>query len=319
MRVYYHPSVGEYARYDSFEMDYAALAGVPSGIATGIAGMALKRADREVALASIVGGGLMAGVFGKFYPKRILSWFNPPPFDEPIRYPRQIPKAVVTSFIGESGQVLNLLMHHGAGDVVIDYSPYRNNGKIYGASWVDGSWGWALGFDGVNGNVVVVPHSPSLSPLSSLTLGVWVCPDRSQPQTAGMLINKYYNYHLEILNDGHFRIFFYNGKEWQATTSPITIPDRTWSCIVAMFKPSGDDTLVELYLNGGLVISSVRTGRPVEYKGNLTIGSHDPSRPIDKRELYKGLIALPCIYNIYKGADFAKRYYEATKPLFYPQ
>jgi len=104
-------------------------------------------------------------------PKR--SWFNPPPFDAPIRYPRQIPRVVVPSFIGDSGQVLNLLMHHGAGSVVRDYSGFGNRGTIYGSSWVDGEWGWALSSDGVDDWIRVL-HSNSLYNTSNLTIEMFL-------------------------------------------------------------------------------------------------------------------------------------------------
>jgi len=211
MRVYYHPSVGEYARYDSFEIDHAALAGVPSGIAIGIAGMALKRASNEVALASIIGSGLMAGVFGKFYPKRILSWFNPPPFDAPLLYPRQIPKAVVPSFIGDKGQVLNLLMCEGTGNVVKDYSGNNNHGSIVGdVGWIDGEFGWALNFKGVSGQYVTVPNAPSHNITSELTIEYWLYP-LSLPAPA----NEHYNI---------------SHKEWDVWRSHIQMGKSTLYC-----------------------------------------------------------------------------------------
>jgi len=41
------------------------------------------------------------------------SWYNPAPADAPLRYPGRIPERTVPSYIGRSGQVLNLLMHEG--------------------------------------------------------------------------------------------------------------------------------------------------------------------------------------------------------------
>jgi hypothetical protein len=170
MRVYYHPSVGEYAKYDSFEIDHAALAGVPSGIAaSAIAGWGFKMTSQEALLAGLAGGGLMAGVFGAFYPKKILSWLNPPPFDPPRRYPSKIPKAVVPSFLDDPRLALAILAYEGEGDA-IDHSPNRNNAKLYGVYWMEAPCGWSLYFDGRS--YAEIPYSPSLNP-GELTIIVW--------------------------------------------------------------------------------------------------------------------------------------------------
>lgn len=107
--------------------------------------------------------------------KRWLIWFNPSPPNLPIRFPRQIPKVVVPSYIGNVGQVLNLLMHHGSGTRVRDYGGLGNHGNIYGGvTWRDGSYGWALAFDGVFGSYVMVPHAPSITfTTENFTLEFW--------------------------------------------------------------------------------------------------------------------------------------------------
>lgn len=100
-----------------------------------------------------------------------MSWFNPKPRDLSVRLPRQLPKKVVPSYIGEDGQVLNLLMHHGSGGVVKDYSGFRNYGTIIGATWRDGSFGWALDFGGVG--YVRVPTVASLQTFTKRTVLTW--------------------------------------------------------------------------------------------------------------------------------------------------
>jgi hypothetical protein len=162
MRVYYHPSVGDYASYPSFEPDYGLAGAGVGGVLTGVGAYALRKADGGSLLWVLLGAGVGAGVGGGLVPKRILSWFNPPPFDAPLKYPRQIPKGVADSFIGEPRQVLNLLCYDGAGDVAKDFSPYGNHGRFYNAAWVDGAFGWALDFNGVD-SYVEVPDSPSLN------------------------------------------------------------------------------------------------------------------------------------------------------------
>ena len=53
------------------------------------------------------------------------------------------------------------LFNEGSGAVANDSSPYGNDGTIHGATWVDGIFGKALEFDGVD-NWVEVPHSDTV-------------------------------------------------------------------------------------------------------------------------------------------------------------
>ncbi|MCD6317450.1 hypothetical protein J7M02_00080, partial [Candidatus Aerophobetes bacterium] len=56
-----------------------------------------------------------------------------------------------------------------AGWVTPDYSDYGNNGTIYGAVWVNGKFGRALEFDGVD-DYVEVPVTSSLEPKNAITI-----------------------------------------------------------------------------------------------------------------------------------------------------
>ncbi len=53
------------------------------------------------------------------------------------------------------------LFNEGSGAVATDSSNYGNEGTIHGATWVDGKFGKALEFDGVD-NWVEVPHSDTV-------------------------------------------------------------------------------------------------------------------------------------------------------------
>ena len=53
------------------------------------------------------------------------------------------------------------LFNEGEGAVATDSSNYGNDGEIHGAKWVDGQFGKALEFDGVD-NWVEVPHSDTV-------------------------------------------------------------------------------------------------------------------------------------------------------------
>jgi len=147
VRIYFHPSVGEYYRCDSFEFDYALMSGVPTGILTYGGGYTITRRVELSGVAGLVVGGIIGGLVGTLYPKRILSWYEPPPFDPPIRYPSIIPDVVIPSFIGDRGQLLNLLFYEGYGDRVVDHSGNGFHGEIYFAEWSDEDLaGWSVRF-----------------------------------------------------------------------------------------------------------------------------------------------------------------------------
>jgi hypothetical protein len=309
MRVYYHPSVGDYAKYDSFELDHAALVGVPSGIAVGVAGWAFKRASWEALLASLGGGGLMAGAFGAFYPKKILSWFNPPPFDAPIVYPRETPKTVVPSYIGDTGQVLNLLYHEGAGNIVKDYSPYKNHGTIYGASWVDGPWGWALSFKG--NNYVIVPYSNSLNiyDTKKVTVEMWVYVIDDSLDGYIELLTRGYQYQVIWRSDDNTPYFQWKDSAGNVRTwfkSGLNLPLNTWHHIVFSMAFSNTGTCYEVV--DGTVVYSGATSYDVTQDTTSNIRTPEPT--------YIGLIALSRVNNLTLSPDESKRRYEATKPIF---
>lgn len=309
MRVYYHPSVGVYARYPSFEWDYfAAVAGI-GGVGVGAGSYALRKANRGSAAWGLA-GALVGGIIGgALVPKRILSWLNPPPFDAPLRYPRQIPKKVVPSFIGDDGQVLNLLMYDGAGDVVKDYSPCRNHGKIHGARWVDGSWGWALYFNGVDA-YAVVPHS-DLFETGELTILLW---QNLEKATTGI-----------TLSVGKGWVYTQRGwglhnKEWSPTYVSVSFEwcfaggsqyvswggdiYYKWLHVAAVY--SERLSKAELWINGELkstktpITPYVKTTSDLLIEGRIWKGTKGPIR----------------IYNRALSAGEIKYHFESTRAIF---
>jgi hypothetical protein len=252
----------------------------------------------------------MAGAFGAFYPKRILSWFNPPPFDAPIVYPRQIPKVVVPSFIGDSGQVFNLLMYEGAGNVVKDYSPYKNHGTLYnGVSWVDGSFGWALSFNGVDG-YVEVPYSASLNP-DEFSVESWAKVTGGQGTYRSVVTSRdspargYIIYGSNV-NCWQYRIG--DGSTWRILDGASIVLNE-WTYLVATYKAGEMRLYVDTALYGPLAAPfSKNTARPLRVGAGATEGT--------PQYFFKGFIALVRIYNRALSPDEIKCHYESTKPIF---
>jgi hypothetical protein len=71
------------------------------------------------------------------------------------------------------GLVLYLSMDEYSGLIAYDGSGYSNDGTIDGASWVDGKFGKALSFDGINDYVKVL-HSSSLALTHEVTITAWI-------------------------------------------------------------------------------------------------------------------------------------------------
>lgn len=310
MRVYYHPSVGDYAKYDSFELDQAALAGVPSGIAAGVAGWAFKRAGWEVLLASLGVGGLMAGAFGAFYPKRVLSWFNPPPFDAPIVYPRQVPKVVVPSLIGEPNQVLNLLIHEGAGGVAKDYSPNRCHARLYNTAWQDGAWGWGVYFNGTDAYAEVPDNAPSLEG-RSFTIILWWYP--FYRELRNVIVDKSYasavdNYlMLQYYADRKNLALIFYGDD---LLCPYDLTYERWYHIGATFD-YGTRTQ-RLFLNGSLLGERTARGVPTNIDNVPLRIAYSPVYG----QRGRSIVAMLSVYDVDKGASFIGRHYEATRAIF---
>ena len=74
-----------------------------------------------------------------------------------------------------TSNVLKLPLDEGEGVTAYDQSEYGNDGTIYGASWVDGKYGKAMSFDGVD-DYLLVQKSSSINNLSQFTFAVWLNP-----------------------------------------------------------------------------------------------------------------------------------------------
>jgi len=86
-----------------------------------------------------------------------MRMFDPEPELSMKRVPRQVPKKVVPSLIGEPDLARLYLFHLGAGDVLRDYSGNGDHGSITEAEWADGPHGWGLDFVETPDYVTVTP------------------------------------------------------------------------------------------------------------------------------------------------------------------
>jgi len=238
-----------------------------------------------------------------------MSWFNPKPPDAPVRLPRRLPVKTIPSFIGESGQVLNLLMHHGGRDIVRDYSPNGNHGVIHGSSWRDGSYGWCLYFDGDDYVDCGVFHT------DEITFIAWVRPDEETFAEHRPLIGDYDGVDREVqffgvgtTNYYRLRIDTVAGYD-VLDSSPFNVAD-TWFHLGITFN----GTVMKILINGSVDAQKNHTNPGnIANTGNRRYVGYWPGPPA---RFFLGSIALPQMYNVDKGESFIRNHFEQTRSIF---
>jgi len=181
------------------------------------------------------------------------AWFNPEPKIEPVRLPRQIPKRVVPSYIGEQNLVGNYLIYLGGGDSARDYSGRGNHGSFVGSpEWLDGFFGWSLDFPGTDG--VEIPDDPSLRITGDLTIHSWVKKTADQDRC---LVQKNYNYEYEIYlrDSGYDNVirFMHGDGSWVAYDSNVGIPPDEWFLVSVVRDSSAGE--VRFYKDGSFDVA----------------------------------------------------------------
>jgi len=220
-----------------------------------------------------------------------MSWYNPKPPDLPLRLPRQYPRKVIPSCIGKNGLVLDMLFHHGTGDIVKDYSPYGNHGTIHGARWIDGWWGWALEFDGVD-DAVGLPYHSVFTSVGDFTVEALITP-REPSAIAWRSIVAFGGAGDEFLFGFHFGkvAFFSNDLSPSYQEGVTTLSDNILYFIA--FVRSGADYYI--YLNGDIDKQGTWDSTTIVLdSGNRAIGRDEPT---SGSEIYKGTIHFLRIYN----------------------
>jgi len=230
-----------------------------------------------------------------------MSSFDPVPKIEPKVHPRQEPKVVVPSYIGEKGQVLNLLMYRGAGDDLRDYSGYGNHGTIYGSKWTDErSPSWALDFDGTD-DYVEIPDDPILDITGELTVLLWVYLDASKPNK---LINKdggtSTSYKAQVYSNEKFYFYCDGGRPEPSKTISL----NEWHHLAGRF----DGGTITTFIDG-----------EVDAQGSgFTLSTNDQPLLIGLfgGNYLNGKLAVIWIYNVARPDAEISRTFERTRSIF---
>lgn len=136
-----------------------------------------------------------------------------------------------------------------------DYSPYDNNGTVYGAVWaatggVDGRGAYT--FDGKQ--YINISTSKYLNPTGEITVTAWIKANRWQANYwEGTIAGKddwasgTHGYNLRAGQDGMLSFVIGNGTDWQdsITATPI-MQNNTWYHVAGTFNKTSS----KIYING---------------------------------------------------------------------
>ncbi len=174
----------------------------------------------------------------------------------------------------EGSLVCLLPFEEGFGVRVRDYSLFENHGTISGATWVDGKYGKALSFDGLN-DYVSVPHNPSLNfGTGNFTLEVWV-KLYSLATFQDLMIKTYdwstaYEFFFSSGLGGRFAMSVYDGTHYPVAYTTTVLETDVWYHLVGTRE--GD--YAKVYLKGNFEADDIDgpLGSP-DNIGNFLIGN----------------------------------------------
>ncbi|MCZ7363096.1 MAG: LamG domain-containing protein [Candidatus Methanoperedens sp.] len=132
-----------------------------------------------------------------------------------------------------------------------DSSGNGNTGSINNAIYVDGKFGKALNFNGINSSVKV-SDSMSLNPVSEISIEVWVRVEGKTTKWSSILSK------MEQVQDSGYDLYLLPGNiprfgiisriGGKTRLAGLTIPGDTWTHIAATY----DGNILILYINGEL-------------------------------------------------------------------
>jgi len=241
----------------------------------------------------------------------MMSYFSPKPKQKPKRLPRRRPIKAIPSGIGDKGLVGNWLFYYlKGGDHLHDFSPYDNHGTINGAKWVDGRYGWALDFDGVD-DYVRISDAPEFD-FQTFTTSLWVKPQSSGGfhnficRDSGDTPNRHW--FIQKMYDDVMRIWVFdesNNVYQYTTTKTVTIGE--WY----HFTLTYDGSYLRFYWNGDRVINDALSITVNEGTQPISIG-----RRSDDTYYADAVMDDVRIYDRALSAQEIQAYYNRTKGIF---
>ena len=157
-----------------------------------------------------------------------------------------------------SSLVMWLTFDEGSGNIAYDYSGNGNNGTLYNGTtvcggtngcplWVNGKFGKAVSFDGVDDWIEIL-NSNLLNP-SLITVSLWV--NVSSFGNSILLSKNYSSYQLSLDSNGYVQ--FYINETYINSSFPLNI--STWQNVVGRFNGSNIDIFINTVNAGSKIYS----------------------------------------------------------------
>ena len=190
----------------------------------------------------------------------------------------------------------------GQGNVALDSVGGNHGTLVNGPTWVDGKYGKALSFDGVN-DYVETAQTVSLALTTSASIAVWFKTTAAAYQEIVRQIGTSDNgIELRVSSSHKADVSVYLGS-WREIidTNGPNVNDGNWHHIVGVV----DGTTVKLYRDGNFIISATGTNNLNTGNAKVVIGRH-PLYP----DYFNGLIDDVQIYNRALSADEIAQIYQ---------
>ncbi|MHA2022682.1 MAG: DUF2341 domain-containing protein, partial [Candidatus Thorarchaeota archaeon] len=177
----------------------------------------------------------------------------------------------------------------GSGNTACDSSGNGNDGTIYGASWVDGKFGKALRFDGVD-DYVKVPNSENLTLTKQVTVTAWIKTTMGLVNYRPAIAGKHDSYFLTIgeYTEDYPRVVGYikgENKGWKCIAGTTYINDEKWHFAAMTY----DNSVLKVYCDGVLENQSTIDDDIYHDTSDFKIGFYG--------ECFNGTIDEVCTYN----------------------
>ncbi|MDD4924651.1 MAG: LamG domain-containing protein [Dehalococcoidales bacterium] len=199
--------------------------------------------------------------------------------DEVRIYNRVLSVEEIRYHYNRGGPVAQWKMDEGEGNTVYDSTNNNNDGTLIlagsatSSAWVEGKYGSALSFDGVN-DYISVADSSSLDVTNTVTVEAWIKQNAASSGITNVLRKGALESYALLFDDAgtnNLRFSIYSTTLARPATDYISVTLKEWTHIVGVYD--GNNLL--LYKNGALV-SSVSVGSYTLYdESTLILGRND--------------------------------------------
>ena len=193
------------------------------------------------------------------------------------------------------------LFDEGKGDVTADASGNKNDGTIENApKWIDGKFGDALQFDGVD-DYVSVENTNNLSITGDFTFSMWVkisaYPTAWRNMLSKLVDDTHNEFNFRYKDSASAQFYFGTGAaaiicNWVPSQD---LPLDAWTHIAGVRKSK---TYLKLYFNGIEKRTANITTDAISTEANVTIG-----RQSNSMFYFNGIIDEVAIFNVALGVE----------------